>query len=79
MEEMPRLVWDNLEDEQDIRVNMARLFEALKLNGLPVSSCGKIFDLEKANLIKSFDTEDCFICGSPAADALVKCKQIESP
>ncbi|KUJ07088.1 uncharacterized protein LY89DRAFT_367763 [Mollisia scopiformis] len=69
-----RLIWSELEDEQTIRVNMALLFECLKSNGLP-----NALDLEEANFFKSFDTEDCFVCGSPqsnmADNALFKCHQ----
>jgi hypothetical protein len=76
MEGFPRLVFENSEDEQDIRVNMKLLFEALRAsNSLPVSSTGKVFDCEKANLIKSFDTEDCFVCGSLDPDFRVKCRK----
>lgn len=76
MEGFPRLVFENSEDERDIRVNMRLLFEALKgSNSLPVSSTGEMFDCEKANLMKLFDTEDCFICGDSDPVSRVKCQK----
>lgn len=76
---MPRLIWGNLEDEQDIRVNLQLLFEALRNNGLPIIAPeGKVLDLQEANHVQTFDTKDCFVCGSPDADrpddALIYCE-----
>lgn len=74
----PRLIWEYFDDEQNIRVNVQLLFEALRNNGLPTLADGSRLDLEEGNLVESFDTTDCFVCGLPevdqAHDAMNQCE-----
>lgn len=70
----PRLIWENPEDEKDIRVYIALLFEALKTNDLPPGANGEPFDLTRGRLVESFDTPECFVCGNASGDNKVECK-----